>query len=36
MGLWLVIAAFQTFIFAMMVRALGMVLPAHRGGLPDV
>ncbi len=27
MGLWLVSAAFQTFIFAAMVRALGVVLP---------
>jgi glycosyltransferase involved in cell wall biosynthesis len=36
MGLWLVIAAFETFIFALMVRALGMALPAHRGVLPDV
>ncbi len=27
MGLWLVSAAFQTFIFALMVRALGVVLP---------
>jgi len=26
-GLWLVISAFQTFIFALMVRALGVVLP---------
>jgi glycosyltransferase involved in cell wall biosynthesis len=32
-GLWLIIAAFETFIFALMVRALGMVLPARRG--PD-
>jgi hypothetical protein len=27
MGLWLVSAAFQTFIFALMIRALGVVLP---------
>ena len=27
MGLWLVSAAFQTFIFSLMVRALGVVLP---------
>jgi hypothetical protein len=27
MGLWLVSAAFQTFIFAAMIRALGVVLP---------
>jgi glycosyltransferase involved in cell wall biosynthesis len=27
MGLWLMIAAFQTFIFSLMVRALGAVLP---------
>jgi glycosyltransferase involved in cell wall biosynthesis len=27
MGLWLVIASFQTFIFSLMVRALGVVLP---------
>jgi hypothetical protein len=27
MGLWLVSAAFQTFIFASMIRALGVVLP---------
>jgi hypothetical protein len=26
-GLWLVSAAFQTFIFASMIRALGVVLP---------
>jgi glycosyltransferase involved in cell wall biosynthesis len=30
MGLWLVIAAFETFIFALMVRALGIALPARR------
>jgi hypothetical protein len=35
MGLWLVIAAFETFIFVLMVRALGMALPARRGALPD-
>jgi glycosyltransferase involved in cell wall biosynthesis len=29
MGLWLVSAAFQTFIFASMIRALGVVLPRH-------
>jgi glycosyltransferase involved in cell wall biosynthesis len=28
-GLWLVIASFQTFIFALMIRALGVVLPAR-------
>jgi hypothetical protein len=27
LGLWLVSAAFQTFIFASMIRALGVVLP---------
>ena len=27
MGLWLVVASFQTFIFSLMVRALGIVLP---------
>jgi hypothetical protein len=27
MGLWLVSAAFQTFIFALMIHALGIVLP---------
>jgi hypothetical protein len=27
MGLWLVVASFQTFIFSLMVRALGVVLP---------
>jgi glycosyltransferase involved in cell wall biosynthesis len=32
MGLWLVIAAFETFIFALMVRALGIALPARRAG----
>jgi glycosyltransferase involved in cell wall biosynthesis len=32
MGLWLIIAAFETFIFALMVRALGITLPARRGG----
>jgi len=31
LGLWLIIAAFETFIFALMVRALGIALPA-RGG----
>jgi hypothetical protein len=35
MGLWLIITAFETFIFALMVRALGMALPARRGGAPD-
>jgi len=35
MGLWLLIAAFETFIFALMVRALGMALPARRGALRD-
>jgi glycosyltransferase involved in cell wall biosynthesis len=30
MGLWLIIAAFETFIFALMVRALGIALPARR------
>jgi len=30
MGLWLVIAAFETFIFALMVRALGAALPSRR------
>jgi glycosyltransferase involved in cell wall biosynthesis len=34
MGLWLVGAAFQTFIFAAMIRALGAVLP-KRASLPD-
>jgi hypothetical protein len=33
LGLWLVIAAFETFIFALMVRALGITLPRrHRPG----
>ena len=32
MGLWLIIAAFETFIFALMVRALGIALPVRRGG----
>jgi hypothetical protein len=32
MGLWLIIAAFETFIFALMVRALGIALPIRRGG----
>jgi glycosyltransferase involved in cell wall biosynthesis len=31
LGLWLIIAAFETFIFAMMVRALGIALPVRRG-----
>jgi hypothetical protein len=31
LGLWLIIAAFETFIFALMVRALGIALPGHRG-----
>jgi hypothetical protein len=30
MGLWMIIAAFETFIFALMVRALGIALPARR------
>jgi glycosyltransferase involved in cell wall biosynthesis len=34
MGLWLVGAAFQTFIFAAMIRALGAVLP-RRASPPD-
>jgi glycosyltransferase involved in cell wall biosynthesis len=34
MGLWLIIAAFETFIFALMVRALGMALP-RRGPAPE-
>ncbi len=33
MGLWLVSAAFQTFIFAAMIRALGVVLPKRWGAL---
>jgi glycosyltransferase involved in cell wall biosynthesis len=41
LGLWLVNAAFQTFIFASMIRALGVVLPRRsrkrpRGGPPGV
>jgi len=35
MGLWLIIAAFETFIFALMVRALGMTLPARDARRPD-
>ena len=31
-GLWLIIAAFETFIFALMVRALGIALPIRRSG----
>ena len=31
MGLWLIITAFETFIFALMVRALGIALPARSG-----
>jgi glycosyltransferase involved in cell wall biosynthesis len=31
LGLWLIIAAFETFIFALMVRALGIALPLRRG-----
>jgi hypothetical protein len=34
LGLWLIIAAFETFIFALMVRALGIALP-ERQGAPD-
>jgi hypothetical protein len=33
LGLWLITAAFETFIFALMVRALGITLPLRRG--PD-
>jgi len=29
MGLWLVMVAFQTFIFSLMIRALGVVLPSR-------
>jgi glycosyltransferase involved in cell wall biosynthesis len=32
LGLWLIIAAFETFIFALMVRALGIALPVRHGG----
>ena len=32
MGLWLIIAAFETFIFGLIVRALGIALPARRAG----
>jgi glycosyltransferase involved in cell wall biosynthesis len=31
MGLWLIMASFQTFIFSLMVRALGVVLPPRTG-----
>jgi len=31
LGLWLIVAAFETFIFALMVRALGIALPIRRG-----
>ncbi len=34
MGLWLVSASFQTFIFALMVRALGVALPQRSGAKP--
>jgi hypothetical protein len=34
MGLWLIGAAFQTFIFAIMVRALGLVLPRRSQARP--
>jgi glycosyltransferase involved in cell wall biosynthesis len=34
MGLWLVSAAFQTFIFASMIRALGVVLPRRSQSRP--
>jgi hypothetical protein len=34
LGLWLIIAAFETFIFALMVRALGIALPVRQGA-PD-
>jgi hypothetical protein len=30
LGLWLIIAAFETFIFALMLRALGIALPDRR------
>jgi glycosyltransferase involved in cell wall biosynthesis len=33
-GLWLVSAAFQTFIFALMIRALGVVLPQRSQSRP--
>jgi glycosyltransferase involved in cell wall biosynthesis len=33
-GLWLVSAAFQTFIFALMIRALGVVLPRRSQSRP--
>jgi len=37
MGLWLVMAAFQTFIFSLMVRALGVVLPQRSAqGRPNL
>jgi glycosyltransferase involved in cell wall biosynthesis len=34
-GLWLIMAAFETFIFSLMVRALGMALPARHGEIPE-
>jgi hypothetical protein len=34
LGLWLVSAAFQTFIFAAMIRALGVVLPPRSQARP--
>lgn len=33
-GLWLFVAAFQTFIFSLMIRALGVVLPDRRAATP--
>jgi glycosyltransferase involved in cell wall biosynthesis len=35
MGLWLIIAAFETFIFSLIVRALGMALPDRRSPGPS-
>ncbi len=35
MGLWLIIAAFETFIFSLIVRALGMALPDRRSPGPN-
>jgi glycosyltransferase involved in cell wall biosynthesis len=32
LGLWLISASFETFIFALMVRALGIALPLRRAG----
>jgi hypothetical protein len=34
-GLWLIVASFQTFIFALMIRALGAALPPRSGQITE-